>query len=301
MALATSGFNRLAEALIGVAPFMPTATSGKMGWKDLHGFRFDGRNAEIQMPPLTQHAVVMVDRPPDKLELQYAGGNRHAPPPPGSIMVVPAESNVLWRWRGVKGSFHVYLEPRLIERVAADSFQRDASRTTIRPLDSQNLPEIRAVILALQNEMRNGGVAGPLMVESLANVLAVLLIRHVSGSPQLDRMDGILPRRKLATVIEFIMANLENSPTLAQLAATVHLSPYHFARQFKQATGVPPHQFVLARQVERAQQILRKNDEICLSELALQMGFCDQSQFSYHFKRIVGVTPGQFRLHARTP
>jgi AraC family transcriptional regulator len=95
------------------------------------------------------------------------------------------------------------------------------------------------------------------------------------------------------------MENLDTSPTLEQMAAVIHLSPYHFARQFKTTTGLPPHQYVIARRVERAQQLLRGDRDLGLAEVALRVGFSDQSQFSFHFKRIVGVTPGQFRISAR--
>jgi AraC family transcriptional regulator len=137
------------------------------------------------------------------------------------------------------------------------------------------------------------------MVESLTNVLCVHLIRHILGPRQLkERKESVLPRRKLNTVIEYIMENLETSLTLEQMAAVTNLSHYHFARQFKTTTGLPPHQYVIARRVERAQQILRKDDEIGLAEVALRVGFSDQSQFYFHFKRIVGITPKQFRMFA---
>jgi AraC family transcriptional regulator len=95
------------------------------------------------------------------------------------------------------------------------------------------------------------------------------------------------------------MENLEGSPTLGQMAAVAHLSPYHFARQFKATTRLAPHQYVIARRVERAQHLLRKDDELELAEIALRAGFSDQSKFSFHFKRITGLTPGQFRTSAR--
>jgi AraC family transcriptional regulator len=85
---------------------------------------------------------------------------------------------------------------------------------------------------------------------------------------------------------------------MEQLAAVAHLSPYHFARQFKAATGLPPHQYIVARRVERAQQLLRRGDH-SLAEVAARTGFSDQSQFCNHFKRLVGVTPGRFRMPAR--
>jgi AraC family transcriptional regulator len=155
-------------------------------------------------------------------------------------------------------------------------------------------------MLAVDAELRAGGVGGPLLAESLANILAVQLIRHTTGSPRLPvSADGVLPRRKLHTVIEYIMENLEGSPTLEQMAAVVHLSPNHFARQFKAATGLPPHQYVITRRVERAQHLLRADGELGLAEVALRVGFSDQSKFSFHFKRIAGVTPRQFRISER--
>jgi AraC family transcriptional regulator len=85
-----------------------------------------------------------------------------------------------------------------------------------------------------------------------------------------------------------------------QLTGQTDLSAYHFARQFKAATGLPPHQYVLARRVERAQQLLQAGTDLSLAEVAADAGFSDQSQFSHQFKRLVGVTPGQFRMPART-
>ncbi len=80
-----------------------------------------------------------------------------------------------------------------------------------------------------------------------------------------------------------------------------HCSPssaYHFARQFRAATGVPPHQYVVTRRVERAHQLLRTSD-LSLADIAASAGFSDQSKFSTHFKRVLGVTPRQFRASAK--
>ena len=79
------------------------------------------------------------------------------------------------------------------------------------------------------------------------------------------------------------------------MVAVARLSPYHFARQFKAATGLPPHQYIIARRVERAKGLLQENDDLSLSQVAARVGFSDQSQLSHHFKRLVGVSPGRFR------
>jgi len=216
------------------------------------------------------------------------------------MLLVPAHSAVRWRWRGSKDSLHIFLEPSLITRVAAESFELDPSQTEILPLYGLNVPELRAAMLAVNAELMVGGASGPLVIESLANILSVHLIRHLTGPCRLtDEANGGLPRQKLSRVVEYIMENLANHPTLQQMAAVAHLSLYHFARQFKATTGQPPHQYVIARRVERAQHLLEVKGGVSLVEGALRVGFLDQSQFSFHFKRIIGVTPGQFRISAR--
>ena len=62
----------------------------------------------------------------------------------------------------------------------------------------------------------------------------------------IEPVDGGLSRRNLRTVVEYIMENLEGSPKLEQMAAVARLSPSHFTRQFKAATGLAPHQYVIA-------------------------------------------------------
>ena len=140
----------------------------------------------------------------------------------------------------------------------------------VPPLDGLNVPELRSAMLAVDAELRAGGVGGPLMIEALPTVLCVHLIRHITGRHrhrhrQPPSADGVLPRRKLHTVIAYIMENLEGSPRLEQMAAVAHLSPYHFARQFKATTGLAPHQYVIALRVERAQHLLRGDGELGLA------------------------------------
>ncbi len=155
-------------------------------------------------------------------------------------------------------------------------------------------------MLAVNAEMTSGGAGGSLAAESLANVLAVHLIRHALTPRQSGRgRDGTLPRGRLRAVVEYIEGHLEASPTLEQLAGVARLSAYHFARQFKAATGLPPHQYVIARRIDRAREFLQAGAALSLAEVAASTGFSDQSQFSHHFKRFFGVTPGQFRISAR--
>jgi AraC family transcriptional regulator len=213
---------------------------------------------------------------------------------------VPAGTPGRVRWRGGFDWLHIYLEPGLVARVAAEAFGLDPARLTVPPLDGLDLPHLRAAMWAVDAELTAGGAGGRLAAESLANVVAVQLLRHVLAPRRPERgHDGRLPRGRLRAVIEYVEGHLDAGPTLGQMAAVARLSPCHFARQFKKATGAPPHQYVILRRVERAKQLLQAETDLSLAEVAARAGFSDQSQFSYHFKRLVGVTPGQFRTPAR--
>jgi AraC family transcriptional regulator len=284
-----------------VIPFQAVAASDRLGWVGLEAARFRAAPAwEYDAPALTHHRLVLVTRPPQELELRFEGVRRHVPPPAGATILVPAGTPGQVRWSGGFDWLHVYLEPGLVERVAAEAFDLDPARLTVPPLDGLDLPQLRATMGAVDTELTFGGAGGSLAAESLANVLAVQLIRHVSGPHRAERgRDGVLPRGRLRAVIEFIEEHLDAGPTLEQIAAVARLSPYHFARQFKAATGLPPHQYVIARRVERAREVLQAEAELSLAEVAAHAGFSDQSQFGYHFKRLVGVTPRRFRMSAR--
>jgi AraC family transcriptional regulator len=281
-------------------PLEADAASDRLGWVGLEALRCRKVPAfDLSPPALTHHRLVLYVRPPEEMDLVYEGVKRHVPPPAGTISVVPAGSPALWRSSGRRDTLHVYLEPGLVARVAAEAFGLDPARLAVPPMDALDLPHLRAAMAAVDGELTSRGAGGPLAAESLANVLAVHLIRHASASHQpARRRDGTLPRVRLRAVVEYVEEHLDAGPTLDEMAAVARLSAYHFARQFKSATGLPPHQYIIARRVERAKLLLQ--GDLPLAEVAACAGFSDQSQFSSHFKRLVGVTPGQFRKPART-
>ena len=281
-------------------PFEPAAASDGLGWVSLEAERMSAAPAsEINQPAMTHHMLVLYTRPPEELELSTEGVNRLVRPLVGSISMVPAGQPVRWRWSGSKDALHIYLEPALVARVAAEAFGLDPARLTVPPFAGLDFPQLRAAMLAVDAELTAADAGGRLAAESLANVLAVHLIRDVLAFHQPARqINGTPLRERLRAVVEYVEEHLHAGPTLEQMAAVAHLSPYHFARQFKAATGLPPHQYGIMRRVERARQFLEAGTDLSLAEVAACAGFSDQSQFTHHFKRLVGVTPAQFRTPA---
>jgi AraC family transcriptional regulator len=153
---------------------------------------------------------------------------------------------------------------------------------------------LSSTIAALANELYSPSERGALYADTLADALAVHLVHISSG-----RAEIALPRCRLSgpalrRVCDRIEADLGGELSIAELAREAHLSPYHFSRAFKAATGLPPHSYLTARRIEHAKELLATS-EMPMSEIALEVGFSSQAHLTDCFHRLVGVTPRDFR------
>ncbi len=132
-------------------------------------------------------------------------------------------------------------------------------------------------------------------VAALTQLFAAYLVEKytVAASKKLDYRGG-LPIRQLHKVEDYVGEHLAEDISVEVLAEQVELSPYHFSRVFKQATGLSPLQFVTRERITRAQQLIRETSR-SLIEVALEVGYTSPSHFAQVFRRIVGVTPTEFR------
>ena len=94
--------------------------------------------------------------------------------------------------------------------------------------------------------------------------------------------------------VAYIAEHYHEKLTMPQVAAQVGLSEGHFSRLFKKYTGTPFREYLCRIRVEESKHLLRATD-YSLSDIAIAVGFPDQSYYSKIFKQIIGVTPGQFR------
>jgi AraC family transcriptional regulator len=103
----------------------------------------------------------------------------------------------------------------------------------------------------------------------------------------------------LRCVCDFMADHLAEDISLDDLAELTGLTSKHFARAFKQSTGLPPHRFLIVQRIEAAKRRLT-DGKISLADVALACGFADQSHFTATFRRIVGVPPAIWRLSQAT-
>jgi AraC family transcriptional regulator len=157
---------------------------------------------------------------------------------------------------------------------------------------------INRIALLCRKELSEGGIGGRLYAEGLGMTLAVHLLRNYGASPRARIVyKGGIASRPLRRVVDYINENLQDALSLAELAIMAELSQHHFASAFKASMGISPHRYVIEKRLERARDLLRRNEN-SISEIAYAVGFSSQSHLSAHFRRTMGLTPRRFRQSA---
>ena len=161
-------------------------------------------------------------------------------------------------------------------------------------------PVIERLALALANASDVCGAFSRVYTESVGlAIVSRLLAREFNrvGHPRSVAAVG-LPAWLAKRAIDYIDAHLTDAIGLADIAQSTGLSRMHFAAQFRAATGLRPHEFVLRRRIERAQSLLLQSRLTSL-DIALSTGFRSQAHFTTVFKRLVGETPARWRAIVR--
>jgi AraC family transcriptional regulator len=224
------------------------------------------------------------------LEQRLRGGvSQSLPLAPGSVLVYPEGASVFMRMAQSIESTCLQISPRLIALVALDLDQSPKLAVASRPRDEQ----IERLASLFEAEVNCGCVNGRQYGEHLARALATYLLRSYSGLSAGGRNDHSRSAR-IAAVQQYIEANPGQELSINELANLAHLSPYHFARFFKQSTGLSPHQYVLKCRIEEGKRLMRQTT-LDLAEIAQQLGFRDQSHFTARFRKLTGLTPKRWR------
>lgn len=142
---------------------------------------------------------------------------------------------------------------------------------------------------------RAGQGADVLFVEHMSMALAR---RAASWFCQGQEKEPTACTSRMARAIDYINDNISKPMTTKELAGVACMSEFHFARQFKTATGRPPHEYVTWRRVQRAKMMLI-GAGMSIAFVALACGFSSQSHFSKAFRGAVGVSPGQYQRSVR--
>jgi len=213
----------------------------------------------------------------------------------GDLLITPADTRLATQAEGDVHIIQMRLQDSFLCQVAEETLGQDGDQIKLVPAFQTRDPQVDAIATLLLAELHQASFGNQLYTDSLANVLAVHLLRHhATTRPELPTYEGGLPQRQLLQVLDYIDAHLSSEITLADLAELVGMSQFHFGRLFKQSLGLSPYQYLLQQRVERAKQLLKQRDQP-IAAIALECGFNSHSHLGRKFRQLTGMTPKAYR------
>lgn len=212
---------------------------------------------------------------------------------PGMAHINPADHPIYQRWTGTPHILVIALDRSFLAPIIEEAFAPNG--VDLLPQIGVQDPTIGSIVQGWRKELNEGGAGGRLFAEGLATVLVLHVYRTYSEERRLPWIaKGGLGPIRLNRVIAYIDANLDADMGLRDLAAIADVSPGHFGDQFKVSTGQTPFRFILRRRIGRAKELLLNRD-MPIVDVALNVGFANQSHFTVNFRKLTGTTPARFR------
>lgn len=277
-------------------PFLetrPTLSSTPVGWGGIALENYTVPAVLIPRHEHPEHFLHLVVRGTVKYEVNTRGHNLRFTSRPGTIFLLPRGTVDEVNWAGPTQRLAVAIHPRLL----ANALEETAHETDVELTEHWDLVDqhISALLLEMTADLDDGSPVGTIYGESLANALAVYLLKRYAARRVTPIVfNAGLPRYRLKRVLDYIAESLDENISLAQLATIAGMSPHYFSELFKQSMGRSPHNYVLLQRIERAKQQLR-DPKRSIIEVGLDSGFQNPSHFARVFRKVVGTTPSRFR------
>jgi AraC family transcriptional regulator len=280
------------------ATSLPIKSCQNQGWENILVEQFQHPPGEGSCHYSDEHAICLslASRPVRLLQIKggktYAGLQRK-----GDISITPAKMPFFARWDVEDHYLQIRIASRFIQSVAREALVMNPDQLELRLEFRTRDPHLESIGMMLLSELKHENSGGRLYIESLANVLAVHLLRqYATVKPRLEIYEGGLSERQLLQVLEYINEHLNQDIKLTDLAQLLGMSQFHFSHLFKQSIGTAPYQYLLQQRVERAKQLLKQTDQ-SIMDIAFMCGFNSHSHLSKQFRQLTGMTPTAYRAN----
>jgi AraC family transcriptional regulator len=266
---------------------IPLRSSAGLGWQGF-GAELVSVAAGVHRIPAQQHHRVGIHVGTPVQAHCFCDERRHVRlQSPGDTDVIPAGLDGQWADDSHCTIFSVWCAEAFV-RATFEQMALRESLAQIRPQFQMRDARFQHLAWALRAELEADDASDPLYAESLGTAM---IVRLAERAPALEgKRSKRLAPRTAARVVEFVESNLDQRLTLSELAALANLSVPHFKVLFRETLGVPVHQYVVQRRVERARTLLLQGGSSA-SQVALEAGFAHQSHMAHWMGRLLGVTP----------
>jgi AraC family transcriptional regulator len=272
---------------------LPTRSSARVQWAGIALENYTVPAVFIPRHEHPEHFLHVVLSGAVKYEVNTRGQNLRFTSRPGTTFLLSRGTVDEVNWAGPTQRMAVAIHPSLL----TNALDETAHETDVELTEHWDLIDrhISALLLEMTADLDDSSPAGTIYGESLANALAVYLVKRYAVrrvTPVVYK--GGLPGYRLKRVLDYIAASLQENISLSQLATIAGMSPHYFSELFKQSTGRAPHDYVLLQRIERAKQQLR-DPKRSIIEAGLESGFQNPSHFARVFRNREGTTPSKFR------
>ena len=268
-------------------------SSDDLGWTEVYASHqlerpFRGSSQPRQDPLIIigtgAHSMVRLRR--------WLGGKESARTmPPRALFILPPGCKFDVELMNPTETLHIYVRRRVLEGAAAELCRGTGGPIELVPRMGERDPVIETLGRMLHEMLRDR--QGSYFAAAAARLLAARLLKeHSSERMRPAPRQGLTPEQ-LARVHDRIEEEMDSPLTLCDMAATLGLSPVHFARMFKRTTGMPPHRYLIERRVDRARRLLHGDQT--LADIAYSCGFSHQEHMTRMFGRAIGSTPLAYR------
>lgn len=249
----------------------------------------------LSLPALEKHMLVMGLNPGESQFSRFAGLEYNGVGYDQSFFIVPAGTPSEFVWDQDDKAMIFDIDPQALTQTAIETDCLVHNKAELKPIVFEQDEQMTRIAMLFLHEIQTGGEGGLLFSESLLTCLNIHLLRYycaLEAKPK-DYSGGLAPYR-LRQVLEYIDANLADGETsLDAMAKIANLSSYYFACQFKQSTGIPPHQYVTRQRVEKAKRLLKQ--QLSIAQVGLECGFSNQSHFGRVFRKMTNTTPKRYQ------
>jgi AraC family transcriptional regulator len=242
----------------------------------------------------SQH-LVLVNQTPQSVKFEQVVGHhcQQGILNQSDLVIIPAHFPCQASWDSEMEFLLLIIEPSYLEQVAEDEFNLD--QIAVAPQVAVFDPNMSLASELLQSELLSQSLESDLYVTAVSQLISLTLLRRFSTQEQLASIaEPTQTEESLKRAIGYINENLADPLSLKQIAAVAKMSPFYFARLFKQATGTTPNQYVTHRRMERAKQVLIEQD-LNIAEVSQKVGIQSQSHFNKLFREYTGLTPKAFK------
>jgi len=272
-------------------------TSAKFNWTSMFASSQRESPYEGHFPAIKDQLIVLHRSGPATIQRLETSKPVNAVIPAGGIHLVPGGMSFNFRLLNHLQTLHVYVRRAVIEEVAGEMIDGDPSKIEIPPLMLDEDPKLLNLLNAILLALDDNDYATSIYTDYLSRALAAQLVRNHSLAtlrPQsaLNPTGQIGP--SIAEAIAYMRENLEFSISLVDIARAINRSPSHFARQFRNELGMPPHHYLVNLRIEKAQMLLERT-KTSIAEIAFECGFSHQEHLTRFFQRRVGTTPAAYR------